>query len=437
MRDAAQLDIAGIFHAISDLRSSGRTPEAVQLCKHLMDSIGPKPEVVLVAAELAADLEDVKEAHLLLSRVGDHFDSDEERLLRIGILHLRLGAAAKAEEILRKVSLSTLIAPAFSASINLGYMLEMQDRPTEAVHAYDRAIQLNSGHALPFTRRGMLLLTRAFGPPYDAPPHLKQPEKTRGTISVQSIGVNGRFGTQLLQYGFARMYGHAHKLRVEVPYWVGRSLFCVNDPYPSKQRPQLVEDGDDFAFRLAGKRPETLANHDLWGYFCYHTECFRPYQDFFRSLYQPTPALIPLLDEAETRLRARGKAVVGLHLRRGDFGQANFWVAPERWYLPWLRELWLKLPDPVLYIATDDRRTLAAFAEFSPVDSRDLDIKIPGAEYLIDFHMLRTADHVAISNSTFSFVAAMLNQNAYSFVRPDRSTETLIPFAPWDSPVLT
>ena len=47
------------------------------------------------------------------------------------------------------------------------------------------------------------------------------------------------------------------------------------------------------------------------------------------------------------------------------------------------------------------------------------------------------ADRLAISNSTFSFTAAMLNQrspsSAHAFVRPVPDARALVPFDPWDS----
>ncbi len=55
----------------------------------------------------------------------------------------------------------------------------------------------------------------------------------------------------------------------------------------------------------------------------------------------------------------------------------------------------------------------------------------------MDFYVLTQAKALAISNSTFSFAAAMLNTQAREFVRPviDRYPMTggLKRFDPWDS----
>ena len=50
-----------------------------------------------------------------------------------------------------------------------------------------------------------------------------------------------------------------------------------------------------------------------------------------------------------------------------------------------------------------------------------------------DFYILAHSDLLAISNSTFSVVAAMLNEEASTFVRPESNLRRLEPFDPWDS----
>jgi hypothetical protein len=43
------------------------------------------------------------------------------------------------------------------------------------------------------------------------------------------------------------------------------------------------------------------------------------------------------------------------------------------------------------------------------------------------------ADLLAISNSTFSMAAAMLNEDARAFPRPEPDLRCLVPFDPWDA----
>ena len=76
------------------------------------------------------------------------------------------------------------------------------------------------------------------------------------------------------------------------------------------------------------------------------------------------------------------------------------------------------------------------FCRFSPWSAARLGVDIPGADFLVDHHILRHANHLAISNSSFSFTAAMLNAHAGSFLRPDPTLQELVAFDPWASEVL-
>ena len=46
------------------------------------------------------------------------------------------------------------------------------------------------------------------------------------------------------------------------------------------------------------------------------------------------------------------------------------------------------------------------------------------------------ADKVLTANSSFSFMATMLNENGTEFLRPCAETERLVRFDPWDADVL-
>jgi hypothetical protein len=156
----------------------------------------------------------------------------------------------------------------------------------------------------------------------------------------------------------------------------------------------------------------------------------------FRQLYQPVPAIRHRLDATLSRLREGGRTLVAIHLRRGDFGYGRFWIAPAPWYLDWLRGIWATLDRPVLYIASDEPSVAAAFGEFTPLQSRDLDAGPEPLPMLVDHFILSRADHLAISNSSFSFTAAMLNPHLSAAVRPHPDRHALVEFDPWGAPVL-
>ncbi|MEM8643158.1 MAG: alpha-1,2-fucosyltransferase, partial [Cyanobacteria bacterium P01_G01_bin.54] len=145
------------------------------------------------------------------------------------------------------------------------------------------------------------------------------------------------------------------------------------------------------------------------------------------------------------RLRSKGKMIVGIHIRRGDYmtePRLGFTLAfPTKWYCEWLDQTWGELEDPILFLCSDDLDSIVHdFDKFSPVTSKDLAIQLPERlknleiEFYIDFFMLSNCDVVVTSNSNFSFVACLLNQRAKLFVRPywDFSSKFEV-FDPWDS----
>lgn len=286
-------------------------------------------------------------------------------------------------------------------------------------------------------------------------------------LTMSSIGQLGRFGNQLFQYAFLRICAEKSGAKVECPPWIGQTLFGHNDSPISKRLPPAVERRDvgeslfdvipefiPYLEKLAGAKSsrvgsevlETgLANVDLWGFFQFHTRYLKSHQQYFRSLLQPVSDLRVALENSLNILRSKGKTIVGIHIRRGDYitePRVGFTlVFPTKWYCDWLAEIWDKLENPVLLLCSDDIDSIIDdFDKFSPLTSKDLEVKLPerikdiDIEFYIDFFMLSNCDVVVASNSNFSFVACMLNERAKMFVRPrwDFSMKFAV-FDPWDS----
>jgi hypothetical protein len=320
----------------------------------------------------------------------------------------------------------------FVALVILGHALRMSGRPQEALAVYERASRSNPGHALPFTLAAVMRFRAAYGPP-PSPAAAGAPG-----MRVQStqIGQNGRFGNQLLQYAFLRLYARRHGLTAECPDWIGRDLYDLDDPLPSARLPVLGEDQVDWLGTLGAQEAPVYRDVDVHGYFVGHTAGWGTVQKDFRELFPLGTRVAAQVRLALDRLREGGRTVVAIHLRRGDFGYGRFWIAPAEWYVAWLRECWSGLSRAILYVATDEPEIAWQFAAFNPVLSSDLGVEIIGAPFLIDHEVLRDADLLAISNSTFSFTASMLNLGARTFLRPDADAQQLVPFDPWHARVL-
>ncbi len=253
-------------------------------------------------------------------------------------------------------------------------------------------------------------------------------------ITMSTLGRNGRFANQIFQYAFLAIYAKEHSLRVETPAWIGQYLFGCNDSPISQELPVVSEETNNLLEARIPHAKETFKNVNFWGYFQYHTKYYAAHKEYFRSLFKPVPEVETKMKEALDCLRSRGKTIVGLHLRRGDYGYSDFFIAPSEWYREWLKGLWETLDEPILFIASDEpEKVLSDFEEYNPITTKDLGLELPQAEFYPDFYLLSQCDIVAISNSSFSFAACMLNEKGKFFFRPHLLVQKLIPFDPWDS----
>ncbi len=308
-------------------------------------------------------------------------------------------------------------------------------------------------------------------------------------VSMICLGTMGRWGNTCLQYLFLRAFALEYGLRVQTPPWLGEQLFDLNDERVVAWSPNVVLDcasqiyghaalfwvatdirmdraatlrarhrrvyalRDDDAIR-SDAPPLPFRNLDLEGLFFVHTRHLAPHRQALRSCLRPIRPVQQCLDTALSRLRSRGETIVGIHVRLGDLkGRIGFkgfeYVAPALVYRRWLERVWPTLNHPVLFLATDTPDVVGDwFSEFGPVTSRELGAEMPDGidienlpqvhkqrdlAFFPDWYLLTQCDHVAISNSTFSFSACMFNERAGQFVRPSPESGELEPFDPWDA----
>ncbi|MEG4998382.1 FkbM family methyltransferase [Microcoleus sp. B4-D4] len=275
--------------------------------------------------------------------------------------------------------------------------------------------------------------TTPFHPSWGDAFYVKKP-----VITMSTLGRNGRFANQIFQYAFLKIYAKEHNLKVETPAWSGQYLFGCNDSPISQELPVVTEPTNKLSAARIPNAKEIFKNVNFWGYFQYHTKYYKLHQEYFRSLFKPVRDIETKMKEAIARLRSRGKTIVGLHLRRGDYGYEDFFIAPSEWYKQWLKGLWETLDEPILFIASDEpEKVLSDFEGYNPITTKDLGLELPEAEFYPDFYLLSQCDIVAISNSSFSFAACMLNEKGKFFFRPHLSAQKVIPFDPWNSePIL-
>ena len=105
--------------------------------------------------------------------------------------------------------------------------------------------------------------------------------------------------------------------------------------------------------------------------------------------------------------------------------QPWFRLVPEDWYLAWLRTIWPTLRDPLLFVATDEPDAiLPLFREFEAVSATFGAAAQALPDHVCDFEILRRADYLAICNSSFSRMAAILAPSTQRCFLPSFQTRS-------------
>jgi tetratricopeptide (TPR) repeat protein len=302
----------------------------------------------------------------------------------------------------------------------------------DALSYYDQAIKLAPSHGSALTRKSCFLLKHRLGALTPQPQ-----KKGRDQISMRSLGNKGRFGNQIFQYSFLKIYAEKFNLEIGTEEWAGQYIFSLNDPRPSTL-PGVVRESQVNMIDALRSTECKLANKDITGYFQFHTNKWSAHRALFQSTFAPKGRFFDLLSPTISQIHATTDALIVLHLRRGDFGSTRFAVSPLNWHLEWLQEIWPQYRNPVLYIATDDPNIIQSFSDFSAIGFPDLEIDfdLNGIEYIADWIMIQQGSVLGLSNSTFSMSAALANHRANVFYRPDFSANRLIEFDPWNAPIL-
>jgi len=261
------------------------------------------------------------------------------------------------------------------------------------------------------------------------------------TVASSTLGAIGRFGNQVLQYGFLRLYAERHGLALETPPWIGRELFACCEPPVTPGRAVLTE-LELGVFEAGFESREPAEGVDLWGWFQVDTATLARQQRLFREILQPRPAIAERLEAAVARLYAGGRTPIALHLRRGDFQprwghplvDRCYVTTPMAQYREWLEGLWPTLERPVLFVASDEAVDVGAeLGAFEHETARSLGTEMPEAPFYPDFYLLSRCAALATSNSSFSFAAAMLAPASTVCVRPLPQDRRLERFDPWAS----
>ncbi len=281
------------------------------------------------------------------------------------------------------------------------------------------------------------------------------------TVSMSTLGSNGRLGNQIFQRAWLQTLCDEHGLRAEAPAGELARLFDIaaDPPQPptaagsSPPAPPLDEAALLSRTPFSGQTAVCAQGRDVKGYFQLHTALWRARQAAFRASFALTPRNRLLRALIVDELARRGRSIA-IHYRQGDFNQFRdspvFFIAPLQWYVDAAVQL-AGGGGSFVYLASDgaidagplrarglDVADSAALIESVRTDPRWLATGAAGPPdpMAVDFLAMQAARALFIANSTFSFAAALLNPDCRLFLRPDRASGGLVPFDPWHSEVL-
>lgn len=277
------------------------------------------------------------------------------------------------------------------------------------------------------------------------------------TITMSGFGNWGRAGNQFFQYAFLTGYAAKHGIELQLPKWVGTHLFGTHHPDISASLPPWHEPGSGLSHPTPPKQSE-LVNRDFHGYAQYHTSYFAPDRERIQKLFTPTKEiyyrLVHALDQLQHGSTGGRKTVIGIHLRRGDYGRGIFPIVPTEWYLRWLSQHYAqRFGDTKLFISTEDKSLVKDFAEYNPIVVEDLGIELSDTpmksctylrydktikdkramDWYPDFYLLSHCDVILGPSSTFSFFAAMINKELKEYWRAELGCADFVKTDPWDS----
>ncbi len=266
--------------------------------------------------------------------------------------------------------------------------------------------------------------------------------ESRGHIAMSNLDQDGRFANQLFRYSSVKLYALRHGLTAALPAWEGKQLFGLDDiSCEGLALPKVTFKGFSKDDRQLWDKDDPPINIDLQGYFQEIPECWRRHRPLLRRLFQLPAEHIHAIDAWRHEVTEGGRrTLVAIHLRRGDYRTLQrrdhpwFRIVPEDWYLEWLWTIWPTLCEPLLFVATDEPDAiLPIFQEFEMTSlPRDVAQALPG--HVRDFEILRRADYLAICNSSFSRMAAILAPSTQKCFLPSFETQEFEPYEPWIDP---
>ena len=260
----------------------------------------------------------------------------------------------------------------------------------------------------------------------------------------------GRFGNQLFKFFFLKIVQKEFNCEIQYPDWLGNIAFNI----PSKNITILAEDTiiipaiNDYSLSnvlelIRQKNNSGAHTIVLRGFFQFHTREYLKYKDLFYDTFQPNDFLFNQIEFMLDKIDINN--TISIHIRRGDYLNYDnnnlFWVTSMQSIFESLEDIKISTKgESLVYICSDDLKYCTS--EFlnkniSHITCNNLfHYQEESVKILVDFILMTISNVNIISNSSFSFFASMLNKKSKIFLRPSPVKNILIPYDPWNSPIL-
>lgn len=225
------------------------------------------------------------------------------------------------------------------------------------------------------------------------------------------VKIMGGLGNQLCQYAFSKSIEKYDDVALDISYYESHFNHSENIAHREYLLPCFV---DGLKYAEEDERPRV----NQWEY-----ETGKPYKDSFffgdwqkMSFFDGLDLGIRLKDEliSEHARKIAEKMAkeesVSIHVRRTDYIDLE-WDLDLSYYIRALNKIYETVPNPVLYIFSDDM-------DFAMRMLPGMGMTLVHEDEVNDLWLMSQCKHNIIANSTFSFWSAYLNENEGMVIYP-------------------
>ena len=248
-------------------------------------------------------------------------------------------------------------------------------------------------------------------------------------LNLPHLGALGRFGNQILQYGFGKLIAAHCDADLIFGDWAGARIFIDSFPptvqtsYNSSRR---IINADSVSPQYIYS--SMLEGHSLQvtGYFGSYANFFPNSANQFRSYFSYQKAIQDFLSNSLEADGLTANQYIALHIRRGDFVGNPSLETPISAYVEALRFYTSNFNDLRIIVVSDEYVDSLLDMPTKSVNKSKHQFD-PAIQFLYDFYLIQNARAVIVSpNSTFSHTAVMLNPNQPTVVCPSEAGPFLL-----------